>query len=86
MKMSTVAKFAGLALAAAWLPAAAEDNAADMSTRPLRLVASDTAGTVQCDPPCVEGEICCKLSGLEAACVRPEDCFSSDGDQKLIRK
>lgn len=86
MRISTIAAFAGLALAAAWLPASAEDSATNMSTQPPRLVASDTAGTVQCDPPCVEGEICCKLSGLEAACVRPEDCFSSDGDQKLIKK
>ncbi len=36
------------------------------------------ANTAQCDPPCVAPEICCKLSGLEAACVMPDDCFSSD--------
>ena len=44
------------------------------------------ANTNQCDPACVPPEICCKLSGLESACVDPKDCFAGDDNGKLKRK
>ena len=42
------------------------------------------ANTDQCDPPCTGSDICCRLSGLEAACGGPDDCFRKQ--QKLKRK
>jgi len=42
------------------------------------------ASTDQCDPACVAPEICCRLSGLEAACLPADDCFRKQ--QKLKTK
>jgi hypothetical protein len=43
------------------------------------------ANTDQCDDsPCVAPEICCRLSGLESACIAPDDCFRKQ--QKLKKK
>jgi hypothetical protein len=42
------------------------------------------ASTDQCDPACVAPEICCRLSGLEAACLPEADCFRKQ--QKLKTK
>lgn len=33
----------------------------------------------QCKPACKEPEVCCKLSGLEAACLPKDDCFAKKG-------
>jgi hypothetical protein len=37
----------------------------------------------QCKPACVAPEVCCKLSGLEAACLPKDDCFAKKG--RLLR-
>jgi hypothetical protein len=46
--------------------------------------AAVAANTNQCDPACVAPEECCVLSGLEAACMLKDDCFSRK--QKLKGK
>lgn len=74
--------FVALALAAPILTtsAVAGDQPAGQSQSPV------AANTNQCDPPCAATEICCKLSGLESACVDPKDCFAGDDNSKLKRK
>jgi len=77
-------KFVALALAA---PIFATSAMAGDAQSPLPgSQSSVAANTNQCDPACVPPEICCKLSGLESACVDPKDCFSSDDNSKLKRK
>lgn len=77
-------KFVSLALA---VPILATQAMAGDAQSPLPGSQSAVAAnTAQCDPPCVAPEICCKLSGLEAACVDPKDCFAGDDKSKLQRK
>jgi hypothetical protein len=85
MKIKLFVTLACLALAGPVLASAA--MAADQSRATPAPWANNKVAqvnTAQCDPPCTGSDICCRLSGLEAACVGPDDCFRKQ--QKLKRK
>ncbi|MBK5198228.1 MAG: hypothetical protein JJE37_08095 [Methyloceanibacter sp.] len=87
MNIKLLATLACLALAAPILAtsAVAGDPSAAAAQSPLPQSSSVAANTNQCDPPCAAHEICCKLSGLESACVDPKDCFSGDDTKKKLK-